>query len=294
MKPNEASRTAEFNALFRAIESASPRGKRLFEDELAHGFLGRLTFAYYVSRVPLIGRIIPLYIDWKWPGVRTSALGRTCLIDDQLRGAVNDGIRQLVILGAGYDCRAYRLRGIERIRIFELDHPSTLEVKKGRLKHLIGAIPQNVALVEVDFNHEDFLPALEKAGFDRRKKTFFIWEGVVHYLTEQAVDMTLRSIRSLSAHGSRLTFTYIHRGLLDGTVIFGDIGRVPVTLQKSGESWRFGLYPEELPSYLHDRGFSLIRDTGSLEYRSHYLGNTRRNLRGFEFYRVALAEAETI
>jgi methyltransferase (TIGR00027 family) len=266
----------------------------LFEDDLAHIFLGRLIAAYYVSRIPLIGKIIPLYIDWKWPGVRTSALGRTCLIDDQLREAVSDGIRQLVILGAGYDCRAYRLSGIDRIRIFELDHPDTLEVKKWRLKHLIGAIPQNVTLVEVDFNHVDFAPVLENAGFDRSKKTFFIWEGVVHYLTEQAVDTTLRSIRSLSARGSRLTFTYIHRGLLDGTVSFGDMGRVPVTLQKSGESWRFGLYPEKLRGYLHDRGFSLIQDSGSVEYRSLYLENTKRNLRGFEFYRVALAEAEAI
>jgi methyltransferase (TIGR00027 family) len=112
MKPGEASRTAEFNALFRAIESSHrPRSERLFEDPLASGFLFRLRHVYLLSRLPLIGRMVPSYIDWKWPGVRPAHLGRTCWIDDQLEAAVAEGVNQVVILGAGYDCRAYRLPG---------------------------------------------------------------------------------------------------------------------------------------------------------------------------------------
>jgi methyltransferase (TIGR00027 family) len=294
MKPNEASRTAEFNALFRAIESSRRPGKRLFEDNLAHGFLDRLNWAYHVARLPLIGNIMPLYIDLLWPGVRNSALGRTCMIDDQLRRAIRDGIQQLVILGVGYDCRAYRIKNADQMRIFEIDHPDTLKEKSGRLKKLIGSIPENVKLVAVDFDREDFASALDNSAFDRARKTFFIWEGVMHYLTGQAVDTTLRSIRSLSAPGSRLIFTYIHKGLLDGTAGFGNMGRVKKTLKKTGEEWKFGLYPEKIRGYLLDRGFTLITDTGSIEYRSQYMGNSRRILRGFEFYRLALAEVAKV
>ncbi len=292
MKKEEASRTAEFNALFRARESSQKTGnKRLFDDPLAHGFLEKTKWAFLLSQLPLIGRLIPLFIDWNWPGVRTSAIGRTCWIDEQLRFSLNNkNIRQVVILGAGYDSRAYRISGMSRTRVFEIDHPNTLAVKVKRLKDLLGSIPENVSFVNTDFDREDFAPLLEKYGFNRLIPTFFLWEGIMHYLTSDAVDKTLRSISSLSAPGSCLVFTYIHRGLLDGTDKFGNTGRVPSTLKKSGEIWTFGLRPEELQSFLAERGFSLVTDVGSLEYRTRYLGASGKHLKGFEFYRVALAK----
>jgi methyltransferase (TIGR00027 family) len=293
VKQGEASRTAEFNALFRALESSSrPRSKRLFEDHLARGFLGRSGYVLFLlSRLPLAGRIVPWYIDRKWPGVRPSAIGRTCWIDDRLRAAIEGGIRQIVILGAGYDCRAYRLRGVGKSRVYELDHPSTLSAKVKCLKRLLGTIPENVTFIEVDFSRQDFAGALDRSGFDRAIPTFFLWEGVMHYLTAEAVDVTLRSIRTLSAPGSSLVFTYVHRGLLDGSVVFEGMGNVPATLKESGENWTFGLHPGEISAYLSARGFALVTDIGSREIRSHYMGASGSHLEGFEFYRAALAEA---
>jgi methyltransferase (TIGR00027 family) len=268
-----------------------PVSRRLFDDPFAHGFLSTTKWAYCVYRIPLIGRLIPLYIDSNWPGVRPSALGRTCWIDEQLIYSLkNDGIRQVVILGAGYDCRAYRIPGMNQIRVFEIDHPDTLEVKIKRLKAQLPSIPGHVSFVKVDFDREDFTRALEEAGFDRSVPAFFLWEGVMHYLTADAVDKTLRSIKSISAPKSRLVFTYIHRGLLEGTDSFGDMRRIPSTLKESSEVWKFGLRPEELPSFLNERGFKLVTDIGSLEYRAHYMGASGRHLKGFVFYRAALAE----
>lgn len=291
MKAEEASRTAEFNALFRAIESSRrPRNKRLFDDFLAHGFLEKTKWAYLISRVPLVGRLIPMLIDWNWPGVRASAIGRTCWIDEQLRFSLNNrDIGQVVILGAGYDSRAYRISGMSRIRVFEMDHPNTLSMKVKHLKDLLCNIPENVTFVSVDFDRQNFALLLRDSGFDHSIPTFFLWEGVMHYLTSDAVDKTLQSIASLSAPGSRLVFTYIHRGLLDGTDRFGNIGRVPSTLRKSGETWTFGLRPEELQPFLTSHGFSLVTDVGSVEYRARYMGVSGNHLKGFEFYRAALA-----
>jgi len=241
-------------------------------------------------QIPLIGRLIPLYIDRNWPGVRSSALGRTCWIDERLNDALeNPGIGQVVILGAGYDCRALRIPGINRARVFEIDHPDTLEVKIKCLKNLLGSLPGHVSFVPVDFDRQDFAVALKVSGFDCSIPSFFLWEGVMHYLTADAVDKTLRSIASLSAPQSRLVFTYIHRGLIDGTDSFGDMRRIPSTLKESSEVWKFGLRPEELPSFLEGHGLSLMADIGSLEYRVHYMGAQGRHLKGFEFYRAALA-----
>jgi methyltransferase (TIGR00027 family) len=296
VKRGEASRTAEFNALFRALElSRRPRSKRLFEDPLAKGFLGPEGYAWFLlSLVPLVGRFVPWHIDRKWPGVRPSAIGRTCWIDDQLYNALKDGINQIVILGSGYDCRAYRLRDMGKTRVYEIDHPDTLREKVRHLKRLLRFIPENVTFVEVDFASQDFTEMLNISRFDRTIPTFFLWEGVMHYLTAEAVDLTMRSIRSLSAPGSRLVFTYIHRGLLDGSVSFGEMGDVPNMLQKSGEVWTFGLYPDELSSYLSKRGFTLVVDIGSREFRAHYMGTSGRHLEGFEFYRAAIAEVKII
>jgi len=98
-------------ALFRAIESAKPPNMRLFEDPLAIAFLhGRLRIAALAARLPILARLVPWYIDRRWPGPRPSAVVRTRAIDDAVREALVDGgCRQLVLLGAGYDTRAYRL-----------------------------------------------------------------------------------------------------------------------------------------------------------------------------------------
>lgn len=294
MKSGEPSSTAEYNALFRAMESSRrPRGRRLFEDPLAKGFLGRLKYIYFLyllSRLPLAGRLVPFYIDRRWPGVRTSHISRTCWIDDQLHDALQAGAGQVVILGAGYDCRAYRLPCLARINVFELDHPGTLRLKVERLRHMLDAIPENVTYVEIDFNRQDLTTALDSSGFDRSVPSVFILEGLLHYLSSKAVDATLHTIRTLSAPRSWLVFTYIHRGLLDGSVRFEDMGHVPATLSRTGENWCFGFYPGELPAYLGDRGFSLITDISSTEFREPYLGSDSRYLKGFKFYRAALAE----
>lgn len=292
MKAKEPSQTAEFNALFRALESLRlPRRRRLFNDPLARGFLSTTKWAYLVFQIPFFGRLIPSYIDFNWPGVRPSALGRTCWIDEQLVYALkNKSIWQVVILGAGYDCRAYRIPGMDQTRVFEIDHPNTLAVKVKCLKEQLGSIPGHVSFVNVDFDLEDFVERLENSGFDRSIPTFFLWEGVMHYLTSDAVDKTLREIAYLSAPQSRLVFTYIHRGLLDGTESFGDMRRIPSTLKESSEVWKFGLKPEELPSFLARYGFSLTTDISSVEYRARYMGDSGGHLKGFEFYRAALAE----
>jgi methyltransferase (TIGR00027 family) len=107
MRESQASRTAEFMALFRALESSRPAGQRLLYDPFAHHFLSPpLRAVTNIARVEIFHAMISRYIDARWPGARTSGIARTRLIDDLLNTAVHDGIWQVVPLGAGFDCRA--------------------------------------------------------------------------------------------------------------------------------------------------------------------------------------------
>ena len=275
-------------ALFRALETVRrPTSARLFDDRFARGFLRpSLRAVVGLSRLPVVGRLVPWYIDRRWPGARSSGIARTRLIDDVVREALREEIEQVVILGAGFDCRAYRIAGIERCRVFEVDHPATQAVKTARLRRLLGDLPAHVVFVPLDFARRTLDRAMDAAGFETATRTFCVWEGVTNYLTEEAVDATLRYFAT-TAPGSRLLFTYVHRGLLDGSAVFEGTQELVATLHRADEPWTFGIDPARLRAFLAARGLVLAADMGAADYRTRYLG---RAMNGYEFYRAAVAE----
>ena len=195
MSTSLPSRTAEYMALFRALETSSAGDKRLFADPLAAGFLRpSLKLALHLASIPVVGRGIPKIIDHRWPGARTSGVARTRLIDDLMMEGLKRGLAQVVILGAGFDARPYRLPHSAATRFFEVDQPGTSRTKRRMIEEHLGVLPKDVAFVEIDFNRQELGPELEHAGFQCGQTAFFLWEGVTNYLTEGAVDATLRWI----------------------------------------------------------------------------------------------------
>ena len=126
------------------------------------------------------------------------------------------------------------------------------------------------------------------AGYREAAPTFILWEGVTNYLTEAAVDTTLRWC-SHASPGSLLLFTYVHRDVLTRPGAFIGTERLFASLAKVGEKLTFGIEPSELPEFLAKRGLSLESDVGAAEYRERYFKDAARKMRGHEFYRVALA-----
>lgn len=275
-------------AFFRATESARPSSQRLFTDPFALHFLRpSLRRAAKLCQWPFLAQLVNWYTDRRLPGARTSAIARTALIDDALRDALGSNIPQVVILGAGFDCRAYRLPHLESTAVFEADHPATLATKLASLRQVFSESPDNVRYVEIDFNQQTVPDVLARAGFQSSRPAVFLWEGVSHYLTPEAVDSVLRFVASCSA-GTRLVFTYIHAGLLDGSVQFEGGERLLRDVARLSEPWIFGLVPSRLTEFLRERGLRLDQDFSANEYRKRYFGAAAVQMKGYEFYHVAI------
>ena len=289
MRPGRASRTAEQNALFRALESARPAEARLFDDPLARAFL-RAPYSWVerAAHAPRVHGFVTGFIDRRWPGVRTSVVARTRLIDETIATVVDAGLPQVVLLGAGYDARAVRLPDLRSARVFEVDHPDTQAAKRRVLARRLGSLPAHVRFVACDFDAQDLESAMRAAGYDRSLRAFILWEGVTNYLSPGAVDTTLRWC-ARAAPGSRLLFTYVHRDALTRPELFAGSERLYASLARAGERLTWGIAPEDLRAFLAERGLTLQSDLGASEYRLRCYGDAARRIRGHEFYRVALA-----
>jgi methyltransferase (TIGR00027 family) len=215
---------------------------------------------------------------------------RTRFIDDAYRTAVADGVEQIALLGAGLDSRALRFPAPPSVRVFEVDHPATQAWKRRRLEMLDVDTTRRPTLVAVDFERKKLSAALRSAGYQANLRTLFVWEGVTQYITEASVDATFGFV-SRSAHArSRIVFTYIDRGVIEGRRLSEDTERLLAELERNGEPWRFGIEPENLASFLAARGLSLIEDVGAEEYRVSYLRPAGREMALFDGERVAIAE----
>jgi methyltransferase (TIGR00027 family) len=257
MKRDTPSHTAAWVALARAMAMRLPPAARLADDPYGAAFeesgaRGRLHAALERVGVPI----------HKLPGVTPWILYmqvRTRVIDDMVRKFVAAGGRQLVLLGAGYDCRALRLPELADTRVLEVDHPATQTRKREVLERLDATSRSRYLAWDFEDRPLADLPdALADLGLDRRARVLTIWEGVTMYLTPGAIDASLRAIHAWSAPGSQLAMTYFAISRLTRPTWRARVVRAAVA--RVGEPFRFGWKPDQLPRYLAERGFSLGRD----------------------------------
>src|SRR5215212_967779 len=279
MREGRPSRTAEHNALSRALETRRRGG--LFEDPLAEAFLGPPLRA-----VAHLGRPATAVIDRRWPGVRTSVVARTRLIDDAVRGLAPEA-GQVVLLGAGFDSRPYRLGCLAGRTVFEVDHPDTQRRKREVLRRA-GVASAGVRFVATDFTEGHLDRALAGEGWDPAVPALVLWEGVTNYLDAAAVDAGLRWC-ARAAPGSALLFTYVDRQVLDHPERYVGAERLRSTLQRTGEALTFGMAPAAMAPYLAEVGLQPEWDLGAADYRALAYGEAAGGMRGHEFYRLALA-----
>jgi methyltransferase (TIGR00027 family) len=285
------SRTARQDALFRALESRVPPDQRVAHDSLAASFLtADYRLLAELARVGVLRDLIENVIDRRWPCARAGVVVRTRLIDDVIEAELpNAG--QVVVLGAGFDSRAYRLEGMQATTIFEVDHPSTQAEKKRIVARLLGGLPSHVTFVPVVFGREDPAERLYASGFARGVATIVLWEGVTNYLTAEAVDTSFGFLSFGLKPSSLVVFTYVHRGILDGSATFEGAAQTMEAVRGAGEPVTFGFDPDDVAAYVAKHGFTLVSDVALAEVAPRFYPN-RQLPKSPMYYRVAQCRKE--
>jgi methyltransferase (TIGR00027 family) len=258
MQLGKPSRTALAAAFHRAAHQVLEQG-RIFADPLAVRILGvdALTIARQAGENPS-GLRMRLFIAV-----------RTRFAEDALAGAIDRGVRQLVVLGAGLDTYAYRNPFGDRLRILEVDHSATQAWKRQRLRDAAIPLPSSLTFVPVDFERETLAERLATAGFDRAQQTFFTWLGVVPYLNQDAVWSTLAFIASLP-NGAHVVFDYSDPPASLSAERRATHERRAQRVADLGEAWVTYFEAEKLHAKLAALGFAEIEDLGPAQIVSRY------------------------
>jgi methyltransferase (TIGR00027 family) len=186
-----------------------------------------------------------------------------------LAAAVNRGVRQLVILGAGLDTYAYRGACRDSLRIFEVDHPATQAWKRQILANAAISLPPWLTFVPIDFERQTLAQGLETTGFSPSEQTFFTWLGVVPYLTQEAVWSTLTFIAGLP-NGAHVVFDYCDPPELLPADWRPSHEKRSAHVAELGEAWLTYFAADELCGKLRSLAFSEVEDLGPRRIAARY------------------------
>lgn len=260
MNERQPSQTALGAAGYRAAHQVLEGGK-VFSDPLARTILGDGADAIVagLSAGPAQQR------------TRIFMAVRSRFAEDCLGAAVSRGVRQAVILGAGFDTFALRNPYSELgLRVFEVDHAATQAWKRRRLSEVGLAIPASLTFAAVDFESGDLGRGLRDAGFNPDLPAFFIWLGVVPYLGRAAIAATLHYIADIT--GSEVVFDYSEPLENYPPEQRDEIAALAARTAEVGEPWLSHFNPDEIDCELRGFGFADIEDLGISELALRYLG----------------------
>jgi len=222
------------------------------------------------DKVLVLSTMIALVEYGIFPGWLVALIvAREFLVSGLRLAAIERGVRQLVVLGAGLDTYAYRSPWRDRLRVFEVDHPSTQAWKLERLAEAAIPVPAWLTFAPVDFERETLAEGLQAAGFDAAQQTFFTWLGVVPYLTEEAVWATAGFIASLP-HGAHVVFDYGEDPALLSPEVRDSHEKRAAHVAAMGEAFVSRFTPDGLRAKLTGLGFSEIEDLGPRQIASRY------------------------
>jgi methyltransferase (TIGR00027 family) len=200
--------------------------------------------------------------------LRAHVVLRSRYTEDKLNEAVNRGISQYVILGAGFDTLAYRqTEQLKSLSIIEIDHPETQKLKRAKLESAGIEIPENVKLVSVDFEKESIEEIFNRSEFDKSKPTFFSWLGVTMYLTPQAIMGTLKAMASF-AKDSEIVLTFLQPSD-DGQSYQSQLSAL---VKQVGEPFVSYFSSDEIQVVLQSAGFAQTEVLSVSQANQYFLG----------------------
>lgn len=283
---DKAAQTGPGAMILVALEQYFPKPRRIITDNLALPILP----CGYRAEVRLLRPFTKAIVrksERKVPGLWGSIMSRKRYIDDMLSAACNQ-VESVVNLGSGFDTRAFRLPAMEHLPVWEVDKPKTISSKRARVEKLFKPVPPNITLVPIDFDRQELTTVLAKHGYFPDRKTFFIWEGVTQYLSEESIRATFEYLAEAPS-GSRLVFTYTPEDFIEGENFYGQRYLYNKMLIEDNICL-FGIDPSKMDGLLANYGWHIREHIGYETLAERYIKPTGRELGPMLIKRLVYAE----
>ena len=254
--------TAQGVAKQRMIETLAKPAKRVINDPYAEKFTlgsGFLKFLGHNTLVWMTKKLVP--------GFHEHLVSRTRFIDDLIEESASNGIEQYVILGAGYDTRAHRLKLSASIKVYEVDQQEVQVRKRSKLPEKLST-SENIIYVDIDFNHQSLKDRLIESGYDQSKSTVFTLEGVSQYVAKKAICSTIKELSDLSKKINAIFYISYVSDLINKNpkACFGKgylnpekkVSLIKKGSAKVGEPWISFYNDEEIEKILSENGFTIM------------------------------------
>lgn len=282
----EAAQTGSEPTVLSALEQNYPIEKRILNDELSYKIQPAGVKLIIRLLKPFMNTIVRASEKSAAPGMWGGLLCRKRYIDEKLLDSINQ-VEQIVNLGAGLDTRLFRLDETKLLPVWELDQTENIHKMQTAFTRALNQMPPNIKLVAIDFDHESIMDVLTNNGFDPDKRTFFIWEAVTQYLTQEGIDSTFSFLSKVKS-GSLITFTYVHQDFIDGKNLFGwESGYKRFVKNKIFIN---GMRPENVGGFLSGYGYSLKEDLDYNQMADRYIKPTGRRLTASKLEHMVFAE----
>jgi len=289
-KRSSATAAAVLSAVCVAGSERDPEVR--IEDPIAPRMLRWRDGRYVAARFRPLHPIVIRAGERETPGALGYSIGRIHHMDAVVRREAIAGLDRIVILGAGYDTRAYRMRdSLDGAQVVEVDHPATQHEKRARLAKALESVPADVTFVEVDFTHQNLLERLADHGHDLSMRTLFILSGVAMYLPTAAVIELFDQVAAHTSPRTSLLFDYVfEQAYADPEPYYGATRGMSSVVGK-GEEMRSGIREGEVEAILAAHGLRLDSHIGPDELEARYLrrGDGTTFLRPFGYFGIAHA-----
>lgn len=305
MENKKVNKSAVLTAYLRGYHATHDVPK-IFDDFLAYQFLTeeeRLSlengFLMYLKNIdPARAELFPdqatalAWIMQSWTPLALT-VSRSRYTEDILEEAVRNGLKQYVVLGAGMDTFAFRRKElVERLQVFEVDHPATQDFKCRRLAELGQELPAQLHFVPTDFTQESLDEAFRSSPYDLQALTLFSWLGVSYYLTRDEVFATLRAIANVAPAGSMVIFDYLDTDAFVPEKASPFVLAMQQVGKQGGEPIKAGFDPTALAADLNSLGFRLIENLKPANIEERYFTGRQDDYHALKHFHYAYAVVE--
>ncbi|WP_138378901.1 class I SAM-dependent methyltransferase [Luteithermobacter gelatinilyticus] len=296
MKADRASHTADFAAAIRATYQYRPE-KVLHEDPFAIDLTSPLF--RFIVKTPFLRRLIMEKYFLRRLGASLTILSRARYAEEYFHNAYRQGIRQVLVLGAGLDAFALKFAALpETLAIYELDHPNTQATKQQRLAARQLRSPHQHHFIPIDFSRDSIADVLSGSTIELSRPVYVSWMGMTYYLRKSDILETLKALDRILAPGSHMTFDYMDERLFDDTFLVTDpVLKKSIKVffeftEKHGEPLLTGFSKSSLKELLEETNWTLTDSINGRENTAKYLHTTPDFLWPTEFDHLAHIELQ--